>query len=116
MAKHAVRVNEKNKNFDMVTQEKSGIKENVIEEIINLARLYDVDRVYLFGSRARGDYKRTSDIDLAFYGGMAAQFILAVDEETSTLLEFDLVDMDKCRDEDIRASIDREGVLLYEKI
>lgn len=100
----------------MVRQENSGIKEKVINEIIHMAQVYGVERVYLFGSRARGDYKRTSDIDLAFYGGKVAQFILAVDEETSTLLEFDLVDMDKCRDEDLRTSIEREGVLLYEKV
>ncbi len=100
----------------MVTQEKSGIKEKVINEIIELAKTYGVEKVVLFGSRARGDYKRTSDIDLAFYGGEAAQFILSVDEETSTLLGFDIVDMDKCRNEDIRASIVREGIVLYEKV
>lgn len=91
----------------MVTQENSGIKEKVINEIIGLAKNCEVEKVVLFGSRSRGDYKRTSDIDLAFYGGKAAQFIFAVDEETSTLLGFDIVDMDKCKDKNIRTSIER---------
>ena len=33
-----------------------------------LAQKYDVDRVILFRSRARGDFRRTSDIDLAVEG------------------------------------------------
>ena len=47
---------------------KTGIKQCVIQEIIHLAQKYDVQKVILFGSRARGDYKLKSDIDLAFQG------------------------------------------------
>ena len=45
--------------------EHTGIKPKVIEEIRTFARKYNIDKVILFGSRARGDYRRTSDIDLA---------------------------------------------------
>ena len=41
----------------------SGIHANVIEEIIVLAKKYQIDKVILFGSRARGDFRKTSDID-----------------------------------------------------
>lgn len=34
-----------------------------------LAEKYNIEKVILFGSRARGDYKRASDIDLAVQGG-----------------------------------------------
>lgn len=50
--------------------ENTGIKQNVIQEIIQLAKKNQVKKVILFGSRARGDYKERSDIDLAFYGGV----------------------------------------------
>ena len=63
----------------------SGIKTEVLREIRNLAVKYHVDKVILFGSRARGDFHMTSDIDLAFSGGKASAFILDVSEETSTL-------------------------------
>lgn len=43
----------------------TGIKPQVTDEIRNLAYKYNVRKVILFGSRARGDLKRTSDIDLA---------------------------------------------------
>src|SRR5699024_942331 len=72
--------------------EESGIKEQVLREIREIAEKYGVKKVILFGSRARGDFRRTSDIDLAVSGGDFARFALDVDEETSTLLMFDIVD------------------------
>lgn len=53
----------------------TGIREKVLEEICALAEKYRLDRVILFGSRARGDYKKTSDIDLAASGGMWSAFL-----------------------------------------
>lgn len=96
--------------------EKTGIKQKVIEEIINLAKKYHVEKVILFGSRARGDYRERSDIDLAFRGGKGNYFTLDVDGETSTLLEFDIVDLDKLVRSELLESIRREGIILYEKI
>lgn len=49
--------------------EKTGIKPIVIEEICDIARKYSVKKVILFGSRARGNFKEKSDIDLAVKGG-----------------------------------------------
>lgn len=94
----------------------TGIKPKVIEEIRTFAKKYNVDKVILFGSRARGDCKRTSDIDLAVTGGDFARFALDVDEETSTLLEYDIVDMSREMQEELRQSITQEGKILYEKV
>lgn len=94
----------------------TGIRKEVIEEIKNLARKYQVKRVILFGSRARGDYKRTSDIDIAVSGGDFVGFALDVEEETSTLLEFDIVNLDREMQDELRETIEREGKLLYEKV
>jgi hypothetical protein len=58
------------------TFEKTGIKCKVLQEIIQLAKKNCVEKVILFGSRARGDYKERSDIDLAFCGGSSSHFIL----------------------------------------
>lgn len=93
-----------------------GMKEKVVREIIRLAKENEVEQVILFGSRARGDYKERSDIDLAFIGGFSSQFILDVDEKTSTLLQFDIIDLEKPVREELRESIQREGIVLYEKV
>ena len=94
----------------------TGIREQVIVEICEIAKRCQVDKVLLFGSRARGDFKRTSDIDLAVTGGDFLRFALDVEEETSTLLEFDIVDLDRCMQQELRDSIEKEGRVIYEKV
>ena len=49
-------------------------------------------------------------------GGDVNEFTLAVDAETSTLLEYDVVNLDGSVQEELRKSIEREGKMLYEKI
>ena len=72
----------------MPTYESSGIHDEVIESIIDLAKKYGINRVELFGSRARGDFWRASDIDLAVQGGDIRSFCFDVDECTPTLLMY----------------------------
>ena len=81
-----------------------GIRPGVLDEIRQLAETYHIEKVILFGSRARGDYKRTSDIDLAVSGGDVVQFALAV------------VDLDGPVQDELRQSIEREGIVIYEKV
>ena len=94
--------------------EHTGIKPKVIEEIRTFARKYNIDKVILFGSRARGDYRRRCDIDVAVVGGDFARFALDVDEETSTLLEYDIVDLDEPMQPELLESIQKEGKIIYE--
>ena len=94
----------------------TGIKDNVIREIVELAEKHDLKKVILFGSRARGDFQRASDIDLAVSGGNVSMFALDVEEETSTLLEFDVVNLDLDLQEKLLESIKKEGMILYEKV
>ena len=94
----------------------TGIREQVIMEICEIAKRCQVDKVLLFGSRARGDFKRTSDIDLAVAGGDFLRVALDVEEETSTLLEFDIVDLNRCMQQELRDSIEKEGRVIYEKV
>ena len=94
----------------------TGIKEDVIKEIILLAQKYAIEKVILFGSRARGNYHRASDIDLAVYGGDVVGFSLDVEEYTSTLLTYDVVDMNRKVQTSLIESIEKEGKILYEKV
>lgn len=95
---------------------KTGIKQKVLTEIRDLAVRHGINRVVLFGSRARGDFRDRSDIDLAVSGGNAGRFRLAVEEEASTLLKFDVVEMEKSVSCELLAVIEKEGIVLYEKV
>lgn len=94
---------------------KTGIRTQVLEEIINLAKYYKVSKVILFGSRARGDFHDKSDIDLAVSGGNISGFSLDAEEMTETLLQYDIVDMEIVQEE-LLESIRKDGIILYEEV
>ena len=93
-----------------------GINDSLKNEIIKLARLYGIRKLTLFGSRARGDFHKTSDIDIAVSGGDVVGFSIDVNEETNTLLKFDVINLDGPVQKELLESIEREGVVLYEEI
>ena len=92
------------------------LKESIISEIKDLGIKCGVEKVILFGSRARGDSKERSDIDLAIEGGNTALFSVEADEIINTLLMFDIVDLGGFVQDELRQSIEREGKIIYEKI
>lgn len=91
------------------------IPERVLQEILQFARDAGVGRLVLFGSRARGTHSERSDIDLAVYGGDFDTFYFRVQEETESLLEFDLIDMHRKVSPSLLEDIEREGIEIYEK-
>lgn len=79
-----------------------------------------VDKVILFGSRARGDHEERSDIDLAVFCDDASddEWLEVLDclreDRTDTLLKVDCVRFDRC-DAVLQENVLAEGVVLYEK-
>ena len=100
----------------MDSLEDTGIKSAVVEYIRACASRYGVQKVILFGSRARGDHSPKSDIDLAVSGGDQVRFSLDVEENAPTLLEFDIVNLDGSVSEELRTLVAKDGRLLYEEI
>lgn len=94
----------------------TGIKAEVLEEISQIAQKYCIEKVIPFGSRARGTYHRASDIDLAVYGGDIEKFTLDVNDKTSTLLQYDVIDLSQNIQKHLMDAIKKEGIILYEKI
>lgn len=68
----------------------------------------------LYGSRARGTNHDRSDIDLAVCGGDALQFALEINENVSTLLMIDVVDLGSVLSDELRDEIARDGVILLD--
>lgn len=73
-----------------------------------------IHRVRLFGSRARGDCRVTSDVDLAIENDQDIRSTLLEEFEQSNLpYTFDIVFYDHQMNEKLRDAIDREGKLLF---
>ena len=91
------------------------LPERISREISTFARKHSVQKVVLFGSRARGDNTERSYIDIAVYGGDFDAFYWDIKEKVHSLLMFDVVEMDNSVSKDLIGEIQRDGVIIYEK-
>ena len=98
-----------------------GLNENVINNIKNVFCKYpEIDRACIFGSRARGDYKETSDIDIVLYGNDLTHSLntkIYYDlEDLYIIYKIDLINFNSLKDDDkLKENIINEGVEIYAK-
>ena len=85
---------------------KYNIPERVLKDISAFAKKYSINKVILFGSRAKGTARERSDIDIAVSGVKEFNLLAEEIEDLPTLYSVDLVNMDTCKNqlllEDIR--------------
>ncbi len=94
---------------------KNNLPERLTNEITRFARKAGVSKIVLFGSRARGDHTERSDVDIAVYGGDFNAFYWDVKENAWSLLMFDIIDGDHMVSPELKAEIERDGIVIYEK-
>jgi predicted nucleotidyltransferase len=86
--------------------------------VATLARQAPVERVWLFGSRARGDARERSDVDLAVEAPAASErewlALCELVEEADTLLPVDLIRLEAAPLA-LRRRIAAEGRVLHER-
>jgi predicted nucleotidyltransferase len=94
----------------------SKVSRELQDEIVKTILKYiKPKRIILFGSRARGDSTRTSDIDLAIETEDDLLNLKEIlDEEVNTLLKFDVVNL-KTSPKELKKEIQKEGVVIYEQ-
>ena len=98
-----------------------GLPEATIQRICStLMRYPQVEQAILYGSRAKGNYKTGSDIDLTLRGspGLTLHLLYKVLDDLDDLLlpyTIDLSIYDQIDDPDLIEHIQRVGVTLYEK-
>jgi len=95
-----------------------GIKNEIFSEIINVfKKIKEIEEVVLFGSRARGNYKKTSDIDLAvkFTDNSKKQLLIRSLDEIRCILKFDVLDIERITNENLLLNIENEGKVIYKR-
>lgn len=100
----------------MMNDTNYGLRKEVLDSIISIGTDCGVEKIILFGSRARGNYRERSDIDIAVCGGKTEEFEVVLDEECPTLLKFDVIDIKKPMQKELLSAIERDGIVIYEKI
>ena len=98
-----------------------GLKESTIKKICDvLAKYPNVEKALLYGSRAKGNYKNGSDIDLTLVGGddLTLKVLYLIMDEMDDLLlpyTFDFSIFRDINDPDVVEHIQRAGVIFYKK-
>ena len=92
---------------------KYGLSEEVYKKIKKVINKNSNYKFLLFGSRARGDYKATSDIDIAVKENLSKEEQYKIMDEIDLLdiiYKIDLVFIDKNTKKELIESINRDGV------
>ena len=97
-----------------------GLSQSVVQKIREvLSRYPQVDKAILYGSRAKGNYKNGSDIDLTLHGeGLSLTTIYKILGDLDDLLLPYTIDLSIYRtlsDPDFIDHIKRVGVTFYDK-
>jgi predicted nucleotidyltransferase len=75
----------------------------------------NVKRAILFGSRARGDARPNSDIDIALVGAGIPLSLNTRLRDSVGLYKLDIVRMDDLENEELRANIEQDGEIIFER-
>lgn len=100
---------------------KYGLPESVVAKIHQVLRAHpQVERAILYGSRAKGNYRNGSDIDLTLLGNddLSLQIVFRILHDIDDLYlpyKFDLSLYEDIEDPDVINHIERVGVTFYNR-
>lgn len=99
-----------------------GLLEKDINYIIEaLSKFPEIEKGIIFGSRAMGNYKKGSDIDLALIGrNITNNILFKVDDYLNEIYPipyfFDILHYENISNENLVKHIDECGKIIYERI
>jgi predicted nucleotidyltransferase len=95
-----------------------GLSDNAVKKINAVfAKHSGIEKAELYGSRAKGNYKEASDIDLVLYGKITFPELLRIESELDELLlpwSIDLSIYKQIDNPALREHIQRVGAIFYE--
>lgn len=98
-----------------------GLLERDIKYILEaISKLKEIEKVIIFGSRAMGNYKKASDVDIAVVGkNVTHRTILKLyddlNEEYPIPYFFDVIDYNTINNAELKEHIDNVGKIIYEQ-
>jgi predicted nucleotidyltransferase len=96
-----------------------GLLERDMDLIIKALRNFkEIDQALIFGSRAIGNYKKGSDVDIAIFGEKITRKTMSnlnelLNEEHPLPYFFDLLHYEEIKSEKLIAHIDTVGIEVY---
>lgn len=95
-------------------------KEDLTYIISAIAKFDEIEKAVIFGSRAKGNYKPGSDIDIAIFGeditfDTISRLHAVLEDESPMPYFFDIVDYTHLNHEQLKEHIDRVGKVIFER-
>lgn len=98
---------------------KFGLSERTVNELLEYFKSKpEIEKVVIYGSRAKGNFKNGSDIDFAVWTEGSSVYDLRIEAELDDLetpYMFDVVDYKNLDHKGMKNSIDKDGIVFYEK-
>ncbi|MCM1265513.1 MAG: nucleotidyltransferase domain-containing protein [Candidatus Gastranaerophilales bacterium] len=94
-----------------------GLPERTMNELLDYFKSKpEIEKVVIYGSRAKGTYRTASDIDFAIWSDKENLIGIPSElDELPTPYMFDVINYKDLSDEPIKSSIDRDGKLFYQR-
>lgn len=98
-----------------------GLTQTELNEIIAILSEYpEIESVTLFGSRAMGNFKKASDIDLVIKGKKIGLLLTShlkgrFEEDTNIPYFFDVIDYNTLENTELKKHITEKGIVIYKK-
>ena len=97
-----------------------GLIERDIEYIVKAMKKFnEIEKAIVFGSRAIGNYKKGSDVDIAIIGdGIDSKTVYKLDDYLNEVYPlpyfFDILQYNCITNENLKKHIDNEGKIIYD--
>jgi uncharacterized protein len=96
-----------------------GLRQSDMDILLNILREYrEVEEAVIFGSRAKGNHRNGSDLDIALKGPdlnleISSSISYRLNEETILPYKFDILDYKSIHNSELTGHIDRIGKTIY---
>ncbi|WP_227762237.1 nucleotidyltransferase family protein [Zhaonella formicivorans] len=95
-------------------------KEDMVFIVSAIGQFNEIKKAVIFGSRAKGNYKPGSDVDIAIFGDgitfdTLSRLHAILEEESPMPYFFDIVDYSHLTHTELKEHIERVGKIIFER-
>lgn len=87
--------------------------DEIIGQVTDICRKNHVEHLALFGSYAKGDVTKYSDLDFIVYGPVDIEYLQEQVDEIMTLKKIDLFEYDLCQNRFLKEDMDKYARKIY---
>lgn len=98
-----------------------GLRQSDLDYIVDVIKQFpEIEKAVIFGSRAKGNYKPESDVDVAIYGKKVTFDTISalhslLDDQGPLPYFFDIIDYTRLNNKELKEHIDRVSKVIFHR-